>query len=32
LNGFIDQMDIKGNRQDLTELLRDLYRDAASSE
>ena len=32
LNGFIDQMDVKGNRQDLTELLRDLYRDAASSE
>jgi DNA repair exonuclease SbcCD nuclease subunit len=32
LNGFIDQMDIKGDRQDLTDLLRELYREAASSE
>lgn len=32
LNGFIDQLDIKGDRQDLSNLLRDLYRDAASNE
>jgi DNA repair exonuclease SbcCD nuclease subunit len=32
LNSFIDQMDIKGDRQDLTDLLRELYREAASSE
>lgn len=32
LNSYIDQIEMKGSRQDLSDLLRDLYRDAASRE